>query len=103
MPGRVVDVEPRIGDLAAIAIVDLSAGQVGQSYRLVAELGKRQRQAALPLVAGVIDNDDMAAFVLSGPGVGDKAIRGPVVGPGRLRLDLRPSAVAKGAGVLQNL
>src|SRR6516162_9826960 len=38
----------------------------------------------------------MAASVLTSPDIGDKAIRGPVVGPGWLRLDLRPGAVPKG-------
>src|SRR5437660_23128 len=57
---------------------------------------ERQRQAALRLVAGVIDDDEMAAAGITGPGISDEAVRGPVAGPGRLRLDLRPSAIAKG-------
>src|SRR5439155_23372216 len=58
-----------------------------------------QPQPTLPLVAGVIDDDDMTAAAIAGPGIGDEAVRGPVAGPGRLRLELRPSAIAEGVRV----
>src|SRR5882724_10756149 len=33
---------------------------------------------------------------IAGPGIGDEAVRGPIAGPGRLRLDLHPRAIAEG-------
>jgi len=99
MPGSVVDVEAVIDQFGAVAVVDLCPHHFGQAHLLAAQLRERQRQATLCLVAGVIDDDDMAATVVAGPGVGNEAVRGPVTGPGRLRLDLRPGAIAKGAGL----
>jgi hypothetical protein len=48
---------------------------------------KRQQQPALPLVSCVIDGNDMAAAVFTGPGVSDKAVRGPVAGPSGLLME----------------
>src|ERR1700730_5155690 len=95
MPGGVIDVEAGIDQLAAVAIVDFGPHDIGQTHWFAAEFRERQRQAALRLVAGVIDDDEMAAAGITGPGIGDEAVRGPVVGPGRLRLDLRPSPLAE--------
>ena len=41
-------------------------------------------------------DDEMTAAFVACPGVGNEVIACPVAGPGRLRLDLRPGAVAKG-------
>jgi hypothetical protein len=57
----------------------------------------------LPLVPGVIDHHEVATTVLGAPGIGDKAVRGPIVRLSGLRLDLGPDAVAKGPGILQEL
>src|SRR6516164_7995392 len=96
VPGTVIDEETVINKVGAVAIVNLGPHSVGQAYLPAAKFREWQRQSALPLVSGVIDDDDMAGAVPTGPGRGDEAIRGPVVGPGGLRLDLRPGAVAKG-------
>src|SRR6516225_5055643 len=95
VPGTVVDEETLINEIGAGAIVNLGPHSVGQAYLPAAKFREWQRQSALCLAAGIIDDDDMAGAVLTGPGRGDEAIRGPVVGPGWLRFYLRPSAVAK--------
>src|SRR5208283_1382196 len=46
-------------------------------------------------------HDDVPAFVLSSPSVRNEALRDPVAGPSRQRVDLRPIAIPKGVGVLQ--
>src|SRR6516225_7399476 len=94
---RATVLDPLKNEIGAVAIVNLGPHSVGQAYLPAAKFREWQRQSALPLVSGVIDDDDMAGAVLTGPGRGDEAIRGPVVGPGWLRLDLRPGAVAKGS------
>src|SRR6266566_4642631 len=76
------------------------AHHIDQAYLFAAECWERQLQPALRLAPGVIDHDDMAATILTGPGRSDKAIRCPVVGPGRHWLDLRPASVAEGARFL---
>ena len=96
VPGTVIDEEAILNEIGAGAIVNLGPHSVGQAYLPAAKFREWQRQSALPLASGVIDDDDMAGAVPTGPGRGDEAIRGPVVGPGGLRLDLRPGAVAKG-------
>ena len=90
VPGGVIDVEAVIDKLGAVALVDLAPHHIGQAHLPTVHFGEGQRQAALSLVAGVIDDDDMTAAVFAGPGIGDEAIRGPVVGPSELRLDRRP-------------
>src|SRR5215470_1753757 len=102
MPGSVIDVEAVIDDFRTVAIINLGPHQVGQAHLPAAEYREWQLQPALRLVSGVVDDDDMAAAVLAGPGVGDEAIRGPVVGPCRLRLDLRPDVAVKGAVLLHH-
>src|SRR6516225_7209154 len=96
VPGTVVDEETLINEIGAGAIVNLGPHSVGQAYLPAAKFREWQRQSALCLAAGIIDDDDMAGAVLTGPGRGDEAIRGPVVGPSWLRFYLRPGAVAKG-------
>ena len=99
LPWGVIDIEAVIYEFAAVAVVNLGPPhQIGQADLLAAEFRESQRQSALRLVSGVIDDDDIAAAVLASPGVGDKVVRTPVAGPGQRRLDLRPRAVAKGAG-----
>src|SRR5439155_352922 len=44
-----------------------------------------------------------SATIPTGPGRSDKAIKCPVVGPGRHWLDLRPASVAEGARLLKHL
>jgi len=82
VPGTVIDEETIINEVGAVAIVNLGPHSVGQAYLPAAKFREWQRQSALPLVSGVIDDDDMAASVLASPGIGDEAVRGPVVGPG---------------------
>src|ERR1700731_507004 len=101
VPRGVINVEAVIKDVGAIAIVNLVPHQIGQADLLAAEFWERHRQLALRLVSGVINDDDMAAAVLAGPGAGDKAARSPVAGPGRQWLDLRPGAVAEGSLVFR--
>jgi len=90
-----IDVEAVIDKLTAVAIVDL--GPITSV-----------RRTCLPRISGndsgsrhwpwlPIDDDEIATAVLAGPRKSDKVIRGPVAGPGRLWLDLRPRAVAKGS------
>src|SRR5271167_2228346 len=100
MPGSVINVETVLDEFAAVAIVNLGPHYIGEAHLLAAQFREWQKQAALPLVAGIIDDDEMVAAVLAGPGEGDKAIKGPIARPGGQRLDLRPGAVAKGAGPL---
>src|SRR6516164_10697588 len=96
VPGTVIDEEAILNEIGAGAIVNLGPHSVGQAYLPAAKFQEWQRQSALPLASGVIDDDDMAGAVLTGPGRRDEAIRGPVVGPSWLRFYLRPGAVAKG-------
>ena len=100
MPRGVVDVEAAADQLATVAIVNFAAKQIGQANLPAAQLKKRQRQAALALIAGVIDDDEISRAVVPGPGVCNKIVRGPVAGPSQLRLDLRPGAVAEGRNLL---
>ena len=93
VPGTVIDEETIINEVGAVAIVNLGPHSVGQAYLPAAKFREWQRQSALPLVSGVIDDDDMAGAVLTGPGRGDEAIRGPVVGPGWI-CDQAPSRKA---------
>ena len=86
-----IDVEAGIDEFATVAIVNLGPHDIGEAHLPAAKFRERQRQPALALVSGVIDDDDMAATIVAGPGIGDKFVRGPVAGPGRLRLDLRPA------------
>ena len=94
MPGSVIDVEAVVHEFVAIAIIHLGAQDIGHAYLPATQLRERQRQAALRLVAGVIDDNNSAGAVITGPDKGDKAVRGPVPKPSRLRLDLRPGTVA---------
>src|SRR6516162_7407621 len=96
LPGRVIDVEAGIDDLATVALIDLSPHQIGQAYSLAGKLDERHRQSALSLIAGIIDDNEMAGATVAGPGVSNEVVRGPVAGPRRLRLDLRAGAVAQG-------
>ena len=91
-----VDEEAVLGEIAAGAVVDLGTHQIGQAKLLAGQVRKRQGQPTLPLVGGIIDDDEIATGVLAGPGLSDETVRGPVARPGRQRLDLRPRAVAKG-------
>src|SRR6516225_8673276 len=95
MPRSVIDVEPGIDEFAAGAIINLRPYDIDQAHLFIAELAKRQRQPALSLIGGIIDDDHMAIAVRTSPGIGHKLVMGPVAGPGRQRLDLRPSAIAK--------
>ena len=95
VPWGMIDEQTVINKVAAIAIINLGPHRIGQAHLLAVQIRKWQQQAALPLVAGIIDDDDMAIIGLPGAGIGDEAVRGPIVGPGRLRLDLRPGTVAK--------
>src|SRR5580704_14527205 len=90
LPWGVIDVEAVIYEFAAVAVVNLGPNQIGQADLLATEFRESQRQSALRLVSGVIDDDDIAAAVLASPGIGDKIVRRPVAGPGQRRLDLRP-------------
>jgi hypothetical protein len=100
LPGRVIDVEAMIDEVAAVTIVHLSSHHVCKTHLLAAQRREWELQAALPLVSGVIDDHHVAAAILTCPGIGNKAVRCPVAEPGRLRLELRPNTVAKGAGIL---
>src|ERR1700720_2985982 len=75
LPWDMIDVEAVICEFAAVAVVNLGPHQIGQADVPAAEFRESQRQSALPLVSGVIDDDDIAAAVLASPGVGDKAVR----------------------------
>jgi len=88
VPGGVIDVETAIDELVAVAVVNLRPHEIGEANLPTAKLGEWQRQPALTLISGIVDDDDMATAGRSGPGVGDKPVRGPVAGPSRLRLDL---------------
>ena len=88
MPRSVIDAETAIGDLAAVAIVNLGPHQISQTHWLIAKFEEGQRQPALSLVIGIIDDDEMAGARITNPGAGNEVVGGPVVGPGRPRLDL---------------
>jgi hypothetical protein len=79
-PGSIISLPSRF--------VDFGPYHIGQAYPLAAKVQKGQRQAALTLITRVIDDDEMAGAVVTGPGKGYEAVRGPVAGPSRLRLDL---------------
>ena len=87
-----IDVETALHELAAVAIIDLGPHGIGKTYLLAAGLRELQRQTALPLVAGVIDDDDITVARLASPGVGNKVVRGPVAEPSDSRLDLYTQA-----------
>src|SRR6516164_386229 len=95
VPGGVIDVEPGTRQLAAVAIVNLRAHEIGKAHLLTAKLGKGQLQPALPLISGIIDDDNVSAALGALPAIGDEIVMGPVTGPSRQWLDLRPPAVTK--------
>ena len=88
MPRGVIDVETAVDHFAAIAIVNLGPHQISQAHWLAAKFREGQRQPALSLVIGIIDDDEMAGARITNPGAGNEVVGGPVVGPGRPRLDL---------------
>ena len=73
-PGAVIDVEAAIDEIVSVAIVLLSSHRIGQSHLLAAKFREWQRQSALPLVSGVVDDDKIAPAALFRPGVGDEAV-----------------------------
>jgi hypothetical protein len=74
VPRTVIDEETIINEVAAVAVVNLDPHHICQAYLLATQFRNWQRQFALPLVSGVIDDDDMAAAVLAGPGIDDEAV-----------------------------
>jgi hypothetical protein len=64
----VLDEEAGTDQLAAVAVVNLGPHDIDKAHLLTTKFAERQLQAALPLVAGVIDGDGEAAAVLAGPG-----------------------------------
>ena len=68
-----IDEETVIDEIAAVAIVHLGSHHIGQAHLPAAKFREWQGQPALPLVSGVIDDDDIPAAVLAGPGIGDES------------------------------
>src|SRR5437588_333053 len=68
MPRSVVDEEAGTGQLAAVAIVNLAPHYISEMHLPAAKFGDWQRQAALRLVSGVIDDYGVAAAAGTGPG-----------------------------------
>src|SRR5215510_1922370 len=100
MPWVVIYVETVVDDVGTVPVVDLAPHQIDKPHLPAAKFRERKPEPALPAVAGVIDDDDIAGLLLVRPGVCNEAVRGPVAGPSRRGLDPRPGTVAKGAGFL---
>src|ERR1700730_2361475 len=102
MPRSVIYVETAVDHISPVEIVNLGPHQISQTHRLAAKFWEGQRQPALSLAVGIIDDGEMSGAIVASRGKGDEVLRGPIAGPGRLRMDLRPGAVAKRTR-LQNL
>jgi hypothetical protein len=83
VPGAVIDGETGIYQPEGVAIVNFDPHDIGKTNLLSAQFRKWQRQVALPLVVGIVDGNDITAALSAGPGIGDKAVKCPVVGPSR--------------------
>ena len=97
-----VDVEAMIDQIATCTTVSLGPHQIREYYLLVAEFAKGEEEIALTLPAGIIHDHNVAVSVLADPGVGYEAVGASVARPRRQWLELGPSAVSKGARVLQH-
>src|SRR5580704_15458837 len=65
VPGSVLDVQTVNDEVAAVAIVDLAAHDIGKANLLVAQIGPWKRQTALTLCGGVIDDDHVPAALIT--------------------------------------
>jgi hypothetical protein len=74
-PWGVIDKEAVIGKISAVAMMDLCPHDIREAHLPTSQFGERQEQPTLPLVSGVIDDDDVPAACLADPGTSDKAIR----------------------------
>jgi hypothetical protein len=81
MPRSVIYVETAVDHIAAIAIVNLGPHQISQTHWLAAKFREAQRQPALPLAVGIIDDDEVAGARIANPGIGNKVVGGPVAAP----------------------
>ena len=88
VPRSVIDLEAIVDNVAAVAIIKLGPHHISQAHWLAAKFREGQRQPALTLVIGVIDDEEMAGARIGNPGACNEVVGGPVAGPGRLRLDL---------------
>ena len=75
VPWGVIDEEAVIGEIASVAMMDLRHHDIREPHLPTSQFGERQEQPTLPLVSGVIDDDDVPAACLADPGTSDKAIR----------------------------
>jgi len=60
--------------IAAITIVNFAAHQIREKQLPLLKLGEWQAQITLPAILGVVHDHDVAAFVLSSPGVRNEAL-----------------------------
>jgi hypothetical protein len=67
-----VDVETALNQIAAVTIANLAL-QIREKQLPLLKLGEWQAQITLPTILGVLHDHDVAAFVLSNPGVRDQA------------------------------
>ena len=74
LPRGLVDVEAAMDQIAAITMVDFAAHQIREKQLPLLKLGEWQAQMTLPAILGVVHDRDVAAFVLSSPGVGNEAL-----------------------------
>src|SRR5580704_1317363 len=74
LPGGLVDVESALNQIAAITMVDFAAHQIHEKQLPLLKLGERQAQITLPAVLRVVHDHNVAAFVLSSPGVRNEAL-----------------------------
>src|SRR5271166_1065172 len=102
VPGRVVNVQTVVDEVATIAKIAFGSQGIDKLHWRVPQFREWQLEAALTLVRGVVDDNDMMVACVIRPGKGNEVIRCPVAGPGRFRVNLRPRAVAKSAGLLQH-
>ena len=94
-PGAEVDVEARVDQGGAVPVVELAAHLIGETPGLAGQTGEGQPQMALPLMIGIVDDDDIAGVVRPVPGISDEVLGGRIAGPGLPRLQERPGTVAK--------
>jgi hypothetical protein len=73
LPGGLVDVEAALNQIAAVTIVNFAAHQIREKQLPLLKPGEWQAQITLPTILGVLHDHDVAAFVLSNPGVRDQA------------------------------
>src|SRR5690349_11682054 len=71
MPGTMIDVETVIEDIGPIPIVHFISHQIGQAHLPIFQFRKRQKEPALCLVVGIVDNDDVSTVITAGPGTRD--------------------------------